>query len=265
MMRERAFRLALWLHPGPWRDRYGAEIRDLSDELIESEGTSPAWLVLGLFASAAREWLRAAIGRPRQVALGTAMAVILLGGGVLLLHHFYGSPPTAGNGLTVGGPITFKGGKIAAPDYIAVEGRGKIAGYEPRSYLLLGEVAPIYARDLHTLVGHEYPGVGFVPLGVSWSSLPCTVHQEITENSATGKSVSTAIACPSTIETVPTLVGSVTPTAMGTLSSMSLSPVITYVHSATIAVGHVVSVAPESGTKLPARSIVTVVSSLGPS
>jgi hypothetical protein len=264
MMGERAFRFALWLHPRRWRDRYGAEICDLSEELMETEGTSPAWLVLELFASATRERVRVAIGRPRQVALGLALAVFLLGGGVIVLHHFDGPPHTAGTGPTVGGPITFTDGKVMAPDYIAVEGRGKVAGYEPRSYLLLGEVAPVYARDLHTLVGHDYPGVGFVPLGVYWASLPCTEHQEMTETSASGKSVSTAVACPSTTETVPTLVGSVTPTAMGTLSSMSLSPIIKYVHSATVAVGHVARVSPESGTRLPARSIVTVVSSLGP-
>jgi hypothetical protein len=246
--------------------RYGAEIRDLSNELVESEGMSPSRLIVGLFGSAAREWVRLLVRRPRQLAfVALVMAIVLLCGGTLIVHHSYGSTLTVRNMPTVGGRITLKGGKLVMPDYIkvGVGDKGRIVGYEPSSYLMLGGVAPVYARDLHTLVGHEYPDVGFVPLGVIWTSLPCRVHVDAIDIGPTGKSA-TSIACPSTTETVPTVVGSFTPTAMGALSGASLSPVIKYIHSDTIAAGHIVTVAPKSGTKVPARSVVTVVSSLGP-
>jgi hypothetical protein len=270
-MSERTTRWALWLHPRPWRDRYGNEISDLSDELVKAGETTRFRLILGLLASAVREWVRVAYRRPRQVALGAAMMIAVVGGGAVLLHVFLASTPNAQSRPTVGGPITYSNGRVKGPDFVAVEGKGKIAGYEPISYLFptnpsgsqVGEVAPVYARDLHTLVGHEYPGVGFVPLGQSWTSEPCA-HEATSEISANGQMVTTSIACPSMLETVPNVVGSVTPTAMGMLSSMSLSPRIKYVHSATIAGGHIVSMAPAPGTKVHARAIVTVVSSLGP-
>jgi hypothetical protein len=105
------------------------------------------------------------------------------------------------------------------PDYISVLGRdGKIAGYTPRAYLLPGQVnqpvnskvggvAPVYASNLKTLVGHFYPGVGFVALGRSLASQPCTPITTYGET-AEGQTVTTAtIACPSTIETVRTSSG----------------------------------------------------------
>ena len=188
-MSERATRWALWLHPRPWRDRYGIEISDLSDELVEAGETTRFRLILGLLASAVREWVRAAYRRPRQVSLGAAMMIAVGGGGAVLLHVFLASTPDAQNRPTVGGPISYRNGRVKGPDFVAVEGKGKIAGYEPISYLFptnpsgshVGEVAPVYSRDLHTLVGHEYPGVGFVPLGQSWTSEPCA-HEATTDD-----------------------------------------------------------------------------------
>jgi hypothetical protein len=69
------------------------------------------------------------------------------------------------------------------PDFIPVTGRGTIAvaGYASKCDLgfcpgVLPELsnAPIdvYGPDLRTLVGHEYPGKGFVPLGTNPDTIP---------------------------------------------------------------------------------------------
>jgi hypothetical protein len=193
-----------------------------------------------------------------------AIAVVVVGGGTALVTQMSGTAPKLGSGPTVGGRIVFKyNGSIAKPDYVGIaDNHGKLVGYEPGKYIPTGGVGPVYARNLHTLVGHEYPGIGFVPLGQTWWKEPCA--GESTSELTSGSWVSSAIACPSTLETVPNVVGFVTPTAMGKLSSMSLSPLIKYIHSSTIASGHIVNVTPVPGTKVHARSDVTVVSSLGP-
>jgi PASTA domain len=266
---HRSIRWALKLHPHTWRDRYQEEVGELSEQLIESDGTSLLRIVYGLFVSANREWTRAAIRRPRRVAIGAAVVLIVVGGTVAGLDLSTAQTPQ--NQPSVGGPISVAHGKVNAPDYVAVIGQGKVAGYVASAYLFpsapndshVGQVAPVYARDLHTLVGHEYPGVGFVPLGVSWTSLPCTMGGTMS-SSENGQIQTTRIACPSTIETVPNIVGVVTPTAMGLLSSRSLTASIRYVHSRSIAAGHIVSVAPTPGSKVHARSTLTVESSLGP-
>ena len=128
----------------------------------------------------------------------------------------------------------------------------------------VGGVAPVYASDLKTLVGHFYPGVGFVALGTSPASKPCIPEQTVLSRAANGQTVVSTIACPSTIETVPTIVGTFLPTAMGQLSSESLQANISYVHSPSVSEGYVMSVTPGPGSKVPARSVLTVVSSLGP-
>jgi hypothetical protein len=270
-MPEGPVRWALRLHPRPWRDRYGDAIRDLSDELVEAGEASLLRLVIGLVVSAAREWFRVACQRPRRVVLSAAVVVAIMSGGTILHHLVSTSTPIAQSGPTVGGPITFKNGRAGGPDFVTVIGNGRTAGYMPISYLFqtnrsgsqVGGVAPVYTRDLHTLVGHEYPGVGFVPLGQSWASEPCVLQETTVEIAASGQMMSTPIACPSTLETMPNVVGSVTPTAIGMLSSESLTPEIKYERSASIAYGHIVSIEPAPGTKVHARTIVTVVSSLG--
>lgn len=271
-MAERAIAWALRLHPRPWRERYGNEIRDLTDELFEAGEASRFWLLLGLLASALREWARVERQRPRRVLLGAALVVVVLGGGAVLFQRASTPAPSSQGGPTVGGPISIRNGRVHAPDYIGVVANGKLAGYEPRSYLfptkrnapMFNEVAPVYARDLHTLVGHEYPGVGFVPLGRPPESEPCP-YIATGGTTVNGQGTMTPLACPSTLETVPNVVGSVTPTSMGLLSSESLLANIRYIHSTVIADGHVVSITPAPGTKVHARSIVTVVSSLGSS
>jgi hypothetical protein len=78
-----------------------------------------------------------------------------------------------------------------APDFVPVQSRDgtAVAGYVPKEYLVQsmptftasrseGQVAPVYADDLTTLVGHMYPGRGFVPLGVDPDSVPTIPVQQ---------------------------------------------------------------------------------------
>ena len=71
------------------------------------------------------------------------------------------------------------------PDFVPALGRdGEVAGYVPKAYVIgsggithmigapTGDVAPVYAEDLRTLVGHMVPGKGFVPLGVDPDLVP---------------------------------------------------------------------------------------------
>jgi hypothetical protein len=73
----------------------------------------------------------------------------------------------------------------AVPDFIAYSGRAdRIIGWVPKSYLLHPEQhcggargpqcdpIPVYADDLITLIGHDVPGRGFVPLGEDPAIVP---------------------------------------------------------------------------------------------
>ena len=70
----------------------------------------------------------------------------------------------------------------AVPDFIAYAGRPDgIIGWVPKSYLvdpgqhcrgLQCDPIPVYADNLVTLIGHDVPGRGFVPLGVDPAAVP---------------------------------------------------------------------------------------------
>jgi len=56
-------RRLLAVYPRPWRDRYGAEVADLADELIAAGDTTPLRAALGLLAGAGVERWRVATSR----------------------------------------------------------------------------------------------------------------------------------------------------------------------------------------------------------
>ena len=114
------------------------------------------------------------------------------------------------------------------PDFISVTSGGRVVGYAPKVDLLpppkpkrtppsFGAMPiPVYAANLHTLVGHMYPGVGFLPIGSSPTSVPCkkiTVYQGGTTSS---------VSCPTEQLRVPDVVGMSTPAAAAELSSLGL-------------------------------------------
>ena len=179
----------LRLYPRAWRDRYGDELGDLVDELAAKDGVSTLKVASGLVIAALVQRVRSWRWSWRTLAVsGTALALVATL--VVVLHspepshpggtaveQTKGTIPTSSNGALDSKEI---------PDFISALGRnGEIVGYIPRAYLVpaqanqpmssnVGEVAPVYASDLKTLVGHFYPGVGFVALGNSPASKPAS-------------------------------------------------------------------------------------------
>jgi hypothetical protein len=116
----------------------------------------------------------------RGVTVSVAIGLAVAGGAsATAFLPSKGPVPSSSNG-------SIDWGKV--PDFISVVSDGKTVGYAPRGYVIgnppgtkqstdLGANAvPVYARDLSTLVGHVYPGVGFVPVGESPWSVPCMVE-----------------------------------------------------------------------------------------
>jgi hypothetical protein len=240
-------------------------------------------IVLGLLGSAVVERVRSLLRIGRLAGLSVLVGTLVTIGTVAFAVNLFGSDGSSPRApsLTAGTvPLRAQGGAVnpkKVPDFVAtLERSGKLVGYVPRAYLFpvthvnapasskLGGVAPVYARDLKTLVGHMYPGVGFVPLGRSPASEPC-IPGSMGGKTASGTTYNRPIACPSTIEVVPNLLGMYTPTAMGALSEASLQGQVSYAHSRTVADGDVVSICPPPGAKVHALSEVKVVSSIGPS
>ena len=73
---SRRTRWLLALYPRAWRDRYGREVADLTEELIRAGDTTPLRAGLDLAATATVERARA-LSRPAAAAAGTARASTL--------------------------------------------------------------------------------------------------------------------------------------------------------------------------------------------
>jgi hypothetical protein len=80
-MRRRLLRWLLVLYPRAWRDRYGAEVASLNEELIRAGETTPLRAGLGLIAGAAVERGRAP-ARTRYAVAASAIVLVLVGAGV---------------------------------------------------------------------------------------------------------------------------------------------------------------------------------------
>jgi hypothetical protein len=150
------------------------------------------------------------------------------------------------------------------PHFVSVSAGGKVVGYAPRADLFvppgplmrlsrIGAMpVPVYGDDLRTLVGHMYPGVGFVPVGSSPTSVPCK-QITVSEGATTGTQ-----ACPSTLVTLPDVVGMSTPAAAAELSGMGIEVAVVNAPSQSGPFGTISAMSPESGTTVHARSIVTI-------
>jgi hypothetical protein len=159
-----------------------------------------------------------------------------------------------------------------APDFIiVVGGSGQVVGYVPRSDLVPqsanasmpvsgdGQLLPVYGPDLSTLVGHLYPGVGYVKLGVMPTTISCP-----TLTTTEGNGLNTSVPCPSFSVSLPNIVGESTPVAAASLSKLGLTVNVVDVRSSTTPRGYIVSMSPISGSVVASRSIVTIENSLGP-
>lgn len=110
----------------------------------------------------------------RAVAIAFGLATILLTSSACSFGASRGTmPPPEANGEV---------DPSAVPDFISYVGRtDRIIGWVPKSYLLEPgqrcrgpqcDPIPVYADDLATLIGHDVPGRGFVPLGVDPAAVP---------------------------------------------------------------------------------------------
>jgi hypothetical protein len=271
-MRRRLTHRILGLYPRKWRDRYGEEMRDLSNELIQNREFSPFRLAFGLLSSALIERVQSRQKSWRLFALSGCVVLLVIGivayaangrsahhAPVISTAQTKGTVPPAQNGR-----IDFK----KLPDYVSVVGKGgKIVGYAPKAYILpsttanqrenpkLGSVAPVFGNDLKTLVGHLYPGAGFVAVGESLSAACSPVGTiGISADGAT-----TEHTYPCVTQVLPDVVGLFTPTALAEISSLGISTNnVINVHSSTVPPGHVVSMSPSAGSMLFGHSPVTL-------
>jgi hypothetical protein len=266
---RRARRLLRW-YPRSWRESHEDEFAAL---LEDSMSDLPFWprRVFDIAAHGLRlrsADLRLAFRTSRRRALiGSSASLVVVVGAIAAVTSGFGllNP----SGPTKGGMPYMPGRTVpysSIPDYVAVIiGPNKI-GYTPKAYVsaldgssndpLLGAPEPIYASDLKTLLGHDYGGIGFVPLGSSPWNQPCQT-ETVTRTDANGQTSST-IPCQSTTLVLPNVIGAVTPTAVGQLSGLGVDVVIQNVHSRTIPPGHIVSTSPQAGTTVHARQPVVV-------
>jgi hypothetical protein len=265
--RDRSARRLLRWYPRSWRATHEEEFLSLLEDSIADR---PFWP--GRYLNVVMNGLRLRTvefrASRRSVFYSSSVTIVVLVLIVGIATNGFGifstSGPTKG-GMPYDPPRGAPYDKI--PDYVSVYiGPGEI-GYTPKAYLavrndasnisLLGRVAPVYASNLTTLLGHEYPDIGFVRLGTSPWSLPCKPAATFGEN-ADGVKTVTPIPCPSTILTLPKVVGRVTPTAVGELSGLGVSVVVQNVHSASVPPGHIVSTFPTGGSTVHARQQVIV-------
>jgi len=155
----------LRLYPRAWRDRYGREVQDLVDELIESGEFSPTRITVGLVVSALVQRIRS--WRPSWrtlVVSGTVLAFVAVG--VIVAKGSRSGHPSVPSVVETKGTIPPSiDGSInsrKAPDFISTVRDGKIVGYIPKDYLIppsanqpvnskAGVIAPVYASNLKTL------------------------------------------------------------------------------------------------------------------
>ena len=269
--RERRARRLLSWYPRSWRASHGDEFAAL---LEDSMADRPFWPRRAFDAAAHGLRLRSAELRlafhssRRRALIGSSASLVVLVGAIAAVTGGFGllgpSGPTKG-----GMPYEPGNHNIAyssIPDYLSVIIGPNKVGYTPKAYVtapngssgdsLMGLPAPVYASNLKTLLGHDYAGIGFVPLGSSPWNQPCRT-ETVTQVGSNGQTSHT-IPCPSTMIVLPNVVDMVTPTAVGQLSGLGVGVVIQNVHSQAIAPGHIVSTSPQAGTTVHARQPVVV-------
>ena len=259
--RERSARRLLRWYPRSWRATHEEEFLSLLEDSIADRQFWP-----GRYLNVATNGLRLRSKELRHshrgVFYSSSLAIVAL---VLIIGigGFSASGPSKGG-------MPYEANKIVPydkiPDYLSVVvGPGKI-GYTPKAYLvvpdgssnapLIGRAAPVYASNLTTLLGHEYDGIGFVPLGVSPWTQPCRA-ETVWGKTASGTVIST-IPCQSITLVLPDVKGMVTPTGVGELSGLGVDVVIQNVHSSSVPPGHIVSTSPSGGSTVHARQPVIV-------
>ncbi len=92
-MNRRVTRLLVALYPRAWRDRYGAEVTSLTDELIRAGETTPLPAGLNLVAGAMTERARELAGSRNALAVMSAAVIIAMVGGAYAVTGSAGPGP----------------------------------------------------------------------------------------------------------------------------------------------------------------------------
>jgi hypothetical protein len=263
---RRARRLLRW-YPRSWRETHEEEFVVLLEDSIVDRPFWPS-RSLNIVMNALRVRSEQSRTSYRRLLVSSSAPIVVLIAVIGFATNGFGllsvSGPTKG-GMPYSQRTIVPYNKI--PDYLSVYIGPNEVGYTPKAYLaapdgsdndpLLGRIAPIFASNLTTLLGHEYPGIGFVRLGSSPWALSCKPEDVGSETAGGGQTITT-IPCPSTTLVLPNVVGMVTPTAVGELSGLGVGVVIQNVHSTSIPPGHIVSTWPRGGTTVHARQQVVV-------
>jgi hypothetical protein len=186
---------------------------------------------------------------------------------------FAGSLAAAAALLSKGPIPRLKNGELnlsKAPDYVSVVGsHGHVVGYIPRDDIIdqsavaspknvkVVAIEPVYGANLTTVVGHLYPGIGYVAQGKTPKRGIC---RPILIYSGTK---SRSMPCPSTLVVVPNVVGISTPSAAAELSGLNIYVRVIYAYSSSVPAGSVISISPAGGSIVHARSVETITSSRG--
>ena len=121
-MNRHLLRALLALYPRPWRDRYGAELASLTQDLISAGEITPLSAVLNLAGGAALEWGRVLAGS-RRAAAATALAAIMAVTGIVYLTS-PARPP--------GGPASVR--SAPQPEVAPMPAMAEVARVRPGPY-----------------------------------------------------------------------------------------------------------------------------------
>jgi hypothetical protein len=198
----------------------------------------------------------------RGAVAGIGVTVALAGGASAAIYL-----PTKGPiPPSVNGVIDLKN----VPDFLSVASGGKVVGYAPKADILpisarglipAGPI-PVYGADLKRLIGHLYPGIGYLALGQSPTAAVCRPEWTI-QGTATGQRTVQLIPCPSVMVMLPNVVGMSTPTAAAELSRLGVSINVVNVPRGPTPRGTIVAMEPSAGTRVSTKSTVTIENATG--
>jgi hypothetical protein len=198
----------------------------------------------------------------RGTVAGIGVTVALAGGASAAVYlPTKGAIPPSVNGV-----IDLKN----VPDFLSVESGGKVVGYASKGDILpisgrapipAGPI-PVYGADLKRLVGHLYPGIGYVALGQSPALVACRPEWTV-QGTTSGQRTVQLTPCPSVTVTLPNVVGMRTPTGAAELSGLGVSLNVVNVPTGPSPRGTIVAMMPIAGTRISARSTVTIENATG--
>jgi hypothetical protein len=158
-MNRRLVRMLLALYPRPYRDRYGAEVVRLTEELIAAGEITPAEGALNLAAAAAAERGRALADSRRTAAAMALAALIALGGSLYATSH--ARIPAAASAPGAQHAPGARPGLAYLVRFACVVRSGKAARHPlvvPARMIGTTAACPALPAPCHARPGHPWPG-----------------------------------------------------------------------------------------------------------